>query len=176
MLSLNGIVVSRSLKIAGDELNENIQDHMKRTHNLSIGERTAEEIKIKLGSAFKSEKDNEMEIRGLNLINGLPHSITVNSSEIRDCLEDTLNAMVAGVKATLEITPPELAADIAEHGIVLAGGGALMPGMDELFAKEVDVAVTIATDPLSCVVLGTEKVLNDPTYAKILENTEYDRI
>ncbi|MEB3287063.1 MAG: rod shape-determining protein [Vampirovibrionales bacterium] len=176
VLSLNGTVVSKSLRVAGDELNENIQDHLKKVHNLSIGERTAEAIKIRMGSAFKSPEDEEeMEVRGLNLLNGLPHTITVRSSEIRDCLQETLYEIVAGVKNTLEMTPPELAADIVDRGIVLAGGGALLSGMDELIAKEVDVPVHIANDPLSCVVLGTEKVLNDPTYEKILEYTEYDR-
>ncbi|MGE0201839.1 MAG: rod shape-determining protein [Candidatus Melainabacteria bacterium] len=178
VLSLNGIVVSKSLKIAGDELNENIQDHMKRVHNLSIGERTAEEIKIKMGSAYRAPglEEETMEIRGLNLINGLPHTIVINSSEIRECLQGTLMEIVSGVKHTLEITPPELAADIVDRGIVLAGGGALLPGMDELLTREVDVPVFVASDPLSCVVLGTEKVLNDPIYKKILETTEYDRV
>lgn len=172
VLSLNGIVVSKSLRIAGDELNENIQEHLKKAHNLSIGERTAEEIKIRMGSATKMGDEEEMEVRGLNLLNGLPHTITVNGSEIRECLRGTLMEIVAGVKSTLEMTPPELAADIVDRGIVLAGGGALLAGMDELISEEVDVPVHIANDPLSCVVLGTEKVLNDPTFQKILERQE----
>ncbi len=175
VLSLNGIVVSKSLRVAGDELNENIQEHLKKVHNLSIGERTAEEIKIRMGSAAKTDEEEEMEVRGLNLLNGLPHTIVINSTEIRECLSETLMEIVTGVKNTLEMTPPELAADIVDRGIVLAGGGALLSGMDELIAREVDVPVHIANDPLSCVVLGTEKVLNDPTYQKILEYTEYDR-
>lgn len=176
VLSLNGTVVSKSLRVAGDELNENIQEHLKKVHNLSIGERTAEAIKIRMGSAFKTpDEDEEMEVRGLNLLNGLPHTILIRSSEIRECLQGTLMEIVAGVKNTLEMTPPELAADIVDRGIVLAGGGALLAGMDELIAREVDVPVHIANDPLSCVVLGTERVLNDPTYEKILDYTEYDR-
>ncbi len=173
VVSLKGLVVSRSLRTAGDEMNENIMDHLKRVHNLSIGERTAEDIKIRMGSAFRSQEEEEMEVRGLNLLNGLPHTITINSTEIRECLQETLMEIVNGVKATLETTPPELAADIVDRGIVLAGGGALLAGMDELIAKEVDVPVHIANDPLSCVVLGTEKMLNDPTYASILEATEF---
>lgn len=174
VLSLNGIVVSKSLRIAGDELNENIQDHLKKVHNLSIGERTAEAIKIRMGSAFKTDEEEEMEVRGLNLLNGLPHTVRINNTEIRECLFGTLMEIVESVKSTLEMTPPELAADIVDRGIVLAGGGALLSGLDELISKEVDVPVHIANDPLSCVVLGTEKVLNDPIYAKILTYTEYD--
>lgn len=173
VVSLKGLVVSKSLRTAGDELNENIQEHLKKMHNLSIGERTSEEIKIRMGSAFRNQEEEEMEVRGLNLLNGLPHTITINSTEIRECLFHTLMEIVAGVKNTLEMTPPELAADIVDRGIVLAGGGALLAGMDELIAKEVDVPVHIANDPLSCVVLGTEKMLNDPTYQSILDATEF---
>jgi len=177
VLSLNGMVVSKSLRVAGDELNENILEHLKKEHNLSVGERTAESIKIKLGSATNGDhRERElMDVRGLNLLNGLPHTITINNDEIRECMQGTLREIVNGVKNTLEMTPPELAADIVDRGIVLAGGGALLAGLDALVAKEVDVPVNIASDPLSCVVLGTEKVLNDPTYEKILEYTEYDR-
>ncbi|MEM0952031.1 MAG: rod shape-determining protein [Cyanobacteria bacterium P01_H01_bin.74] len=173
VVSLKGIVVSKSLRTAGDELNENIQDHLKKAHNLSIGERTAEEIKIRMGSAFQGQEEDEMEVRGLNLLNGLPHTVKITSVEIRKCLYETLLEIVAGVKDTLEMTPPELAADIVDRGIVLAGGGALLAGMDELIAKEVDVPVHIANDPLSCVVLGTEKMLNEPIYQTILDATEF---
>jgi rod shape-determining protein MreB len=174
VVSLNGIVVSKSLRIAGDELNENIVDYLKKVHNLSIGERTAETIKIRMGSAYKTDEEEEMEVRGLNLLNGLPHTVRINNAEIRECLFETLMQIVEGVKSTLEMTPPELAADIVDRGIVLAGGGALLTGLDDLIAREVDVPVHIANDPLSCVVLGTEKVLNDPAYGKILSYTEYD--
>lgn len=174
VLSLNGIVVSRSLRIAGDEMNENIQEHLKKVHNLSIGERTAETIKIRLGSACKTDDEEEMEVRGLNLLTGLPHTIRITSAEIRECLQGTLTEIMMGVKSTLEMTPPELAADIVDRGIVLTGGGALLSGLDELIAREVEVPVVVANDPLSSVVLGTEKVLNDPAYANILEYTIYD--
>ncbi|MDX2085367.1 MAG: rod shape-determining protein [Candidatus Melainabacteria bacterium] len=173
VLSLNGVVVSKSLRIAGDEMNENIQEHLKNEHKLSIGERTAETIKIRLGTAFKQDEEEEMEVRGLHLDSGLPHTIRINSTEIRNCIMPTLMEIVKGVKSTLEVTPPELAADIVDRGIVLAGGGALLAGLDELIAREVDVPVHVASDPLSCVVLGTERVLTDPAYAKILEYTEY---
>jgi rod shape-determining protein MreB len=196
VLSLNGIVVSKSLRVAGDELNENIQEHLKRVHNLSVGERTAEQIKIKMGSAVANghaglvapanphamdsdeathhHQPEQMDVRGLNLLNGLPHSVTVTRSEIRESMYDTLMEIVAGVKNTLEMTPPELASDIVDRGIVLAGGGALLEGLDRLIAQEVDVPVRVADDPLSCVVMGTEKMLIDPTYAKLLSYTEYD--
>lgn len=177
VMSLNGQVVAQSLRIAGDEMNNNIQHYLKAERSLSIGERTAEEIKIKLGSACKLSKEEELEtmdIRGLNLASGLPDMITLTVPEIRDCLMPTLMKMVDGVKATLEITPPELAADIKDNGIVLAGGGALMRGMDKFIASNVEVPVRIAEDPLSCVVLGTEKLLNDATYEPIIAATEYD--
>ncbi len=174
VLSLNGIVVSKSLRVAGDELNENIVEYLKKNHSLSIGEQWAERIKLKLGGAVRHSEEDEMDVRGLNLLNGLPHTVRVHSAEIRECLMPTLNQIVDGVKSTLEMTPPELAADIVDRGIVLAGGGALLPGFDDLISREVEVPVHIANDPLSCVVLGTEKVLNDHAYAKILEYTEYD--
>ena len=177
VLSLNGLVVSQSIRVAGDEMNENIQAHLKQAHNLSIGERTAEDIKFKLGSAAKTEDpDESMEVRGLNLGSGLPDTVTIKSPEIRECLQGPLIEIVEGVKHTLEICPPELASDIVDRGIVLAGGGALLRGIDELIAKETEVPIYIAKDPLSCVVLGTEKVLTDPAYAKILQYTEYDGI
>ena len=174
VLSLNGIVVSKSLRIAGDELNENIQEYMKKQHALSIGERTAEFIKLQLGSAYPQAEVKTMDVKGLNLETGLPDTISIDSNEIRDCLRDTLMQIVQGIKDTLEITPPELASDIVDRGIVLAGGGALMRGMDELISTEVNVPVHIANDPLLCVVLGTEKLLSEAIYRPILAATEYD--
>lgn len=175
VLSLSGIVVSKSLRVAGDELNENIQVHLKQTHSLGVGERTAEAIKIRLGSAFPSHNNEEeaMEVRGINFTSGLPHIVTIHSSEIRDALTGTLKEIVAGIIQVLEETPPELAADIVERGIMLAGGGALLPGLDELIQQEVDVPVHVANDPLSCVVLGTEKILTDPTYESVIASSEY---
>jgi rod shape-determining protein MreB and related proteins len=175
VLSMNGMVVSKSLRVAGDEMNENIQRHLKMHHNLAIGERTAEAIKIRLGSAFRSNdtQDEEMEVRGISLANGLPYTVRIHTSEIRECMIETLMQIVDGIKSILEETPPELAADIVDRGIMLAGGGALLPGLDELIQQEVDVPVQVANDALSCVVLGTERILTDPVYTKILDYSEY---
>ncbi len=161
VISLGGIVVSKSIRIAGDELNEAIIIHLKRAYNLAIGERTAEDIKIRLGSAYKTAQEQKMEVRGLNLNEGLPRTVTISSSEIRDALAEDVNQIVNAVKMTLEKTPPELASDIIDRGIVLAGGGALLRGLDELIAKETQISVHIAEDPLSCVALGTGKVLEE---------------
>lgn len=170
--SLSGIVVSESIRVAGDELNESIISYMKKVYNLSIGETTAENIKMKLGSAFKSMDDSDndqMEVRGLNLLNGLPRTVMVSRPEIREAMSEPLNAIVESVKRTLERIPPELAADIYDRGIVLAGGGALLKGLDELISHETEVPVHIAEDPLSCVVLGTGKVLTDKSLHRVLE-------
>jgi rod shape-determining protein MreB and related proteins len=134
---------------------------MKKVHNLNIGERTAEEIKIRLGSAYPQAEEIEMEVRGLNQISGLPRTVTISSAEIREALSEPVDTIVKAVRDTLEKCPPELAADIIDRGIVLAGGGALLKGLDELIAHETEVPVHIADDPLSCVVLGTGKVLED---------------
>jgi rod shape-determining protein MreB len=134
---------------------------MKKVHNLSIGERTAEEIKIRLGSAYPIAEELKMEVRGLNQVSGLPRTVTITSGEIREALLEPVNTIVEAVRDTLEKCPPELAADIIDRGIVLAGGGALLQGLDELISHDTEVPVHIADDPLSCVVLGTGKVLED---------------
>ena len=170
VISLSGIVVSESIRVAGDELNEAIIQYMKKVYNLAIGERTAEEIKFRLGSAFKTNEDNEkLEVRGLNLINGLPRTVVIARPEVRESMQDPLNEIVEAVKRTLERTPPELAADIYDRGIVIGGGGALLTGLDELIAHETEVPVHISDDPLSCVVVGTGKVLIDKTLRRILD-------
>lgn len=174
VLSLNGIVQGKSIRIAGDNLNEDIKNYLKQQHNLSIGERTAEEIKIRLGSATSGEEEDEMEIRGMNLQTGLPQTVRLTSPEIRECMHNTLITMIHGIKTVLELTPPDLASDIVDHGIMLTGGGALISGLDELITREVDVPVHIAADPLACVVKGTEKILTDKEFAKILEYTQFD--
>lgn len=161
VISLGGIVVSKSVRVAGDELNEAIMTHMKRTYNLAIGERTAEDIKIKLGSAFKVAEEQTMEVRGLNLNEGLPRTVVISSSEIRDAIAEDVAQIVNAVKTTLEKTPPELASDIIDRGIVLAGGGALLKGLDQLITSQTQIAVHIADDPLSCVALGTGRVLEE---------------
>ncbi len=175
VLSLNGIVVTKSIRIAGDNLNEDIKRYLKDHYNLAIGDRTAEEIKIRLGSAVNTEEgDDELEIRGINMQTGLPQTQRLTSPEIRNCMQETLLTIVQGVKTVLEQTPPDLASDIVDRGITLTGGGALLAGIDELISREVDVPVHIAVDPLSCVVKGTEKILTDKAYAKILEYTQFD--
>jgi len=163
VLSLQGTVLSESVRVAGDELSESISSYLKKVHNLVIGERTAEEIKINIGSAYPSSDDNEisMDVRGLHLLSGLPRTVTVKSAEIRESMAEPLSVIVEAVKRTLERTPPELAADIIDRGIMLAGGGALLKGLDTLISHETGILVHVAADPLSCVVLGTGRVLEN---------------
>lgn len=161
VISLGGIVVSRSLRIAGDELDDAISHYIKKEYNLMIGERTAEDIKLKIGSAFPLEKEENYNISGRDLVTGLPKELSVSSTEIRDALKEPINAVVDSIKFTLEKTPPELAADIMERGIMLAGGGALLRGFDKLISQETGIPVFIAENPIDCVVLGTGKVLEE---------------
>jgi len=169
VISLSGIVVNESIRIAGDELNESIMQYLKKVHSLAIGEQTAEEIKFRLGSAYKTVENDKYDVRGLNVINGLPRTVAVSRGEIREALAEPLSQIVEAVRRTLERTPPELAADIFNRGIILAGGGALLQGLDELIANETEVPVFIADDPLSCVAIGTGKMLSDPIYRRVLE-------
>ncbi|MCC6729305.1 MAG: rod shape-determining protein [Chthonomonadales bacterium] len=174
VISLSGIVTSRSIRVAGDEIDEAIGAYVRRTFNLYIGDRTAEEAKFEVGSAFPSDRPRSMEVRGRDLLSGLPRSATITSDEIRDAIQEPVNAIVEAVKVTLETTPPELAADIMERGIVLAGGGALLEGLDRLISRETLMPVHIAADPLSCVVIGTGRVLEEintsPQLAKVLKS------
>jgi rod shape-determining protein MreB len=169
VISLSGIVVNESIRVAGDELNEAIVQYMKKVHSLAIGERTSEEIKFRLGSAFNTVENDKYEVKGLNLINGLPRTVTISRGEVREAIHEPLNTIIEAIKRTLERTPPELAADIYNRGIVLAGGGALLQGFDELISNETEVPVFIADDPLSCVALGTGKMLSDPALKRVLE-------
>jgi rod shape-determining protein MreB len=155
VISLGGIVVSQSLRVAGNKLDEAIIRYIRRVYNLMIGERTAEEIKIKIGSAYRLEAELAMEIRGRDLINGLPKTVKITSEEIREALAEPVGSIVEAVKAVLEKTPPELAADIIDRGVILTGGGALLRGLDRLLAEVCGIPVIIADDPLSCVALGT---------------------
>jgi rod shape-determining protein MreB len=169
VISLSGIVVNCSIRVAGDELNESIIRYLKKVHSLAIGERTAEEIKFRLGSAYKTVENDRYDVRGLNLINGLPRTVTISRGEVREALTEPLSAIVEAVQNTLERTPPELAADIFNRGIFLTGGGALLQGLDELISNETEVPVFIAEDPLSCVAIGTGKMLGDPSFRRVLE-------
>jgi rod shape-determining protein MreB len=163
VLSLQGTVLSESVRVAGDELSEAILNYMKKVHNLVIGERTAEEIKIMTGSAYPMDNDDDavMDVRGLHLLSGLPRTVTVKGPEIREAMAEPLSVIIEAVKRTLERTPPELAADIIDRGIMLAGGGALLRGLDTLISHETGIVVHVAADPLSCVVLGTGRVLEN---------------
>lgn len=161
VLSLQGTVLSESVRVAGDELSEAIAQYMKKVHNLVIGERTSEEIKITIGSAYPVDDDTTMEVRGLHLLSGLPRTVAVKAPEIRESMSEPLAVIVDAVKRTLERTPPELAADIIDRGIMLAGGGALLKGIDTLISHETGIVVHVAADPLSCVVLGTGRVLEN---------------
>ncbi|MEO0407549.1 MAG: rod shape-determining protein, partial [Cyanobacteria bacterium P01_A01_bin.135] len=163
VLSLQGTVLSESVRVAGDELSDSLVQYMKKVHNLVIGERTAEDIKISIGSAYPIANEDEMtmEVRGLHLLSGLPRTVTVKAPEMREAMSEPLSVIIDAVKRTLERTPPELAADIVDRGIMLAGGGALLKELDTLISHETGIVVHIAADPLSCVVLGTGRVLEN---------------
>lgn len=161
VLSLSGIVTSRSVRVAGDEFDEAIINYVKKKYNLLIGERTAEEIKISIGSAFPYPDEGSVNIKGRNLLDGLPSNITITSEEVREALADPVSLVIDAIRSTLERTPPELSADIIDRGIMLTGGGALLRGLDELISKETGIPVNIADRPLDCVVDGTGKMLED---------------
>lgn len=161
VISLGGIVVAKSVRVAGDEMDEAIIAHCRENYRLLIGERTAEEVKINLGSAFDLKDNKTMEIKGRDLVTGLPKTFTITTEEIREALKDTVNTIVEGIRSTLEKTPPELSSDIMEMGITLAGGGALLKGLDKHIEAETNIKVMIAEDPLKCVALGTGKALEE---------------
>ena len=160
VISLGGIVASRSVRVGGDEFDQSIIAYIKRKYNLLIGERTAEDIKIQIGSAYPLEEETTLEIKGRNLVDGLPKNITIGSEEIREALSESLYKVVDAVKETLERTPPELSADIIDHGITLSGGGALLRGLDQLISTETGIDVHVAETPLDCVALGSGAVLD----------------
>lgn len=161
VISLGGIVVSNSLRVAGDELDEDIVNYIKKEMNLAIGETTAEQIKMQIGCALPLMTDVPMEIRGRDLTTGLPRTIQIVSSQIQEAMSESINEIVDSVKQTLEKTPPELASDIMEKGIVLAGGGALIQNLDKLLSIKTGMPVYVAENPLDCVVKGTEKTIED---------------
>ena len=172
LISLSGIVYSRSVRTAGDDIDESISSYMKRAYNLMIGERTAEEIKIRLGSAAPLPKELTMEVKGRDLVAGLPKTITITSQEIREAMSDPLGSIVDAVRTTLERCPPELAADLVDRGIVLAGGGALLKGLDRLLREETGLPVHIAEDPLSAVAEGTGMALEEIEFLQGLTNAD----
>ena len=161
VISLSGIVYSRSVRVAGNEMDDAIMQFLKRKYNLLIGERTAEQIKIQVGSAYPLDKPLTMEIKGRHLIEGVPKALTVDDTEIREALSECVATIINAVRVALERTPPELSADISDHGIVLTGGGALLKNLDRRIRQETGLPVSIAEDPLSSVVLGTGKMLTD---------------
>ncbi|MFZ4737136.1 MAG: rod shape-determining protein [Bradymonadia bacterium] len=166
VISLSGIVYSRSVRVGGDKMDEAIVQHMKRKYNLLIGEPTAEKIKMHIGNAFNQGETTAMEVKGRDLVAGLPKTLTITSDEIREALLEPVNQIVDAVRVALERTPPELSADIVDKGIVLAGGGALLKGLDMLLREETGLPVMIADDPLSAVVLGCGKALDELSLLK----------
>jgi rod shape-determining protein MreB len=166
VVSLGGIVTSRSLRIAGDELDEAIAYYIKKEYNIMIGERTAEELKFNIGSAYVEDEEQYADVRGRDLVTGLPKHLTLKSSEIAEAIKEPVNSIVEAIKITLEKTPPELASDIMDRGIVLTGGGALLRGLDKLIKEETGMPVRVADQPLDCVVLGTGKVLDEISILK----------
>lgn len=161
IVSLGGMVTAKSIRVAGDELDEAIVQYVKRTYNMLIGERTGEEIKMTIGSAYPIGKEESMEIRGRDLVTGLPRTLRVTSEEIRKATAEPVSAILDAIKITLENTPPELAADIMDRGIVMTGGGALLKGLDLLISKETGMPVHVADEPLLCVVKGCGKCLDN---------------
>lgn len=161
VISLAGVVAWKSLAIAGAEFDRNIVNYSREVFNLLLGERNAELVKMRIGSATALDEPLEMEMRGRDLLTGLPKELTVNDSQIREALYRSIRTIVDNVKATLEVTPPELVADIYERGIILAGGGALLRGFDKLLAQETAIPVRVADDPLTCVVRGAGALLED---------------
>ncbi|MBV8142932.1 MAG: rod shape-determining protein [Verrucomicrobia bacterium] len=172
LISLSGIVFSRSVRVAGDELDEAIAGYMKRAYNLMIGERTAEEIKIKIGSAYPMEKEVGMEVKGRDLVAGLPKTLTITSQEVREALLEPISTIVESVRVTLERCPPELSADLVDRGLVLAGGGALLRGLDKLLQEETGLPVHIAEDPLSAVAEGTGRALSEIKFLRQVASSD----
>ncbi len=175
VIALNGIVNDTSIRVAGDELSDAIIMYLKKNYNLLIGELTAEEIKINIGSAFPLEKEISMDIRGRDLVAGVPKNLKLSSVQVREALSETIDIIIEAVRQALERTPPELASDILERGIILTGGGALLRGLDKRLRQETNLPVNIAEDPLTCVARGTGKVLeNFNDYVQVLEKSKRD--
>ena len=172
LISLAGIVFSRTVRVGGDEMDECIVQYMKRVYNLMIGERTAEEIKMTMGSAYPVEEETTMEVKGRDLVAGLPKTLTITSEEIREALQEPVSSIIDAIRITLERCPPELSSDLVDRGMILAGGGALLTGLDKLIAEQTGLPVHLADDPLSAVAEGTGVVLNELNF---LRKTAVDR-
>jgi rod shape-determining protein MreB len=172
LISLSGIVFSRSVRVAGDELDEAIAGYMKRAYNLMIGERAAEEIKIRIGSAYPMDKETSMEVKGRDLVAGLPKTLAITSQEVREALLEPIATIVESVRVTLERCPPELSADLVDRGLVLAGGGALLRGLDKLLQEETGLPVHIAEDPLSAVAEGTGRALSEIKFLRQVASSD----
>jgi len=166
VISLDGVVVSRSIRIAGDEMDQAVIEHLRKAYNLMIGERTAEIIKIQIGSAYPLDEELTMEVRGRDLVTGLPKMVTVTSEEIREALSEPIRAIVESARLTLEKTPPELSSDLIDRGIVMAGGGSLLRGLDKLIAEETGLPVHIADNPVTAVALGVGRGLDNIRYLR----------
>ncbi|CAM5390407.1 Cell shape-determining protein MreB OS=Lysinibacillus sphaericus OX=1421 GN=mreB PE=3 SV=1 [Lysinibacillus sphaericus] len=160
VISLGGIVTSESVRVGGDAMDQAIISYIRKSYNLTIGERTAEAVKMEIGTAFAEGPDEKMEIRGRDLLTGLPKTIEISSKEISESLREAVSSIIDGVRKTLEQTPPELSADVMERGIVLTGGGALLTNLDKVISRETNMPVFIAEDPLDCVAIGTGKALD----------------
>jgi len=175
VIALNGIVNNISIRIGGDEMDDAIVMYLKKNYNLLIGELTAEEIKIKIGSAFPLEKEQSMEVKGRDLVAGVPKTLKLSSVQVREALVEPCDRIVEAVRQSLERTPPELASDILDRGIILTGGGSLLQGLDKRLRQETNLPVNVAEDPLTCVVRGTGKVLeNMQQYSKVLIKSRHD--
>ncbi len=175
VIALDGIVSNSSIRVAGDEMDEAIVNYVKRTYNLLIGEQTAELIKMKIGTAVKQDPELEMEVKGRDLVAGIPKTLKLTSEEIREALSEPISQIVEALKTALEETPPELAADIVDRGIVMTGGGSLLRGLDTLLKEQTNLPINVVDDPLLCVVLGAGKVLDDiHTYDRILMRSTHD--
>ncbi len=175
VIALDGIVANSSIRVAGDEMDEALVNYVKRTYNLLIGEQTAENIKMKIGSAAKLENELEIEVKGRDLVAGIPKNLKLTSQEIRDAMSEPLSQIVEALKNALEQTPPELAADIVDRGIVLTGGGSLLKGLDTLLKEQTNLPINLVDDPLRCVVLGAGKILdNVHMYERILMQSTHN--
>jgi len=166
VISLKGTVFSKSIRIGGDEMDLAIIEYLRKTYNVMIGERTAEDIKWKIGSAYPLDEEMSLEVKGRDLVAGLPKTVSITSEEVREALQEPIRAILESTKIALERTPPELSADLIEHGIMMAGGGSLLRGIDKLIAEETGLPVMVAEDPLTAVVRGTGKVLDESKYLK----------